>query len=119
MGASPLMSVGMPAAALLRQLRMRWRASRVFCNLGKGEFALLPVGPSARVAASCTASDSNQNSYAQRSLQKRSLLRRLGRLKDVRHNSIERPTPRTKLLFLQSRKGGTGTFRWRLDEIPT
>ncbi len=32
--------------------------------LGKGEFALLPVGPSARVAASCTASDSNQNSYA-------------------------------------------------------
>jgi hypothetical protein len=46
--------------------------------LGKGEFALLPVGPPARVAASCTASDSNQNSYAQRSLQKRSLLRRLG-----------------------------------------
>ena len=31
--------------------------------LGKGEFALLPVGLSARVAASCTASDSNQNSY--------------------------------------------------------
>merc|ERR1719171_3197576 len=29
MGASPLMSVGMPAAALLRQLRMRWRAARV------------------------------------------------------------------------------------------
>ena len=86
--------------------------------LGKGEFALLPVGLSARVAASCTASDSNQNSYAQRSLQKRSLLRRLRRLKDVRHKS-RRPTPRTKLLFLHSRKGGTGTFRWRLDEIPT
>ena len=32
--------------------------------LGKGEFALLPVGLSARVAASCCASDSNQNSYA-------------------------------------------------------
>ena len=46
--------------------------------LGKGEFALLPVGPPARVAASCTASDSNQNSYAQRRLQKRSLVRRLG-----------------------------------------
>ena len=33
--------------------------------LGKGEFALLPVGRSASVAASCCASDSNQNSYAQ------------------------------------------------------
>ena len=69
----------MPAAALLRQLRMRCRAARVFLAqlfLGKGEFALLPVGPSARVAASCTASDSNQNSYAHaRRLQKRSLLR--------------------------------------------
>ena len=32
--------------------------------LGKGEFALLPVGLSARVAASCCASDSNQRSYA-------------------------------------------------------
>ena len=32
--------------------------------LGKGEFALLPVGRPASVAASCTASDSNQNSYA-------------------------------------------------------
>ena len=31
---------------------------------GKGEFTLLPVGLSARVAASCTASDSDQNSYA-------------------------------------------------------
>jgi len=38
--------------------------------LGKGEFALLPVDLSARVAASCCASDSNQNSYAQQSLQK-------------------------------------------------
>ena len=52
--------------------------------LGKGEFALLPVGLSARVAASCTASDSNQNSYAQRSLQKRSLLRRFSRTKHRR-----------------------------------
>ena len=64
---------------------MARRARVLQLFLGKGEFALLPVGPSARVAASCTASDSNQNSYAQRSLQKRSLLRRLGRLKDVRH----------------------------------
>ena len=64
---------------------MARRARVLQLFLGKGEFALLPVGLSARVAASCTASDSNQNSYAQRSLQKRSLLRRLGRLKDVRH----------------------------------
>jgi len=64
MGASPLMSVGMPAAAPFLQLLMRCRAPRVFCNYfnGKGEFALLAVGLSARVAASCCASDSNQNS---------------------------------------------------------
>ena len=86
--------------------------------LGKGEFALLPVGPSARVAASCCASDSNQNSYAQQSLQKT--------LTGATFNAVQtqacdtgRPRPRTKLLFLRSRKGRTGTFRWRLDEIPT
>ena len=97
---------------------MARRARVLQLFLGKGEFALLPVGPSARVAASCTASDSNQNSYAQRSLQKRSLLRRLGRLKTYA-TGWGRPMPRTKLRFLRSRKGGTGTFRWRLDEIPT
>ena len=60
---------------------MARRARVLQLFLGKGEFALLPVSPPARVAASCTASDSNQNSYAQHSLQKRSLLRRFSRLK--------------------------------------
>ena len=59
--------------------------------LGKGEFALLPVGPSARVAASCTASDSNQNSYAQHRLQKRSLRRVLGPLGAYATRSADAP----------------------------
>ena len=44
---------------------MARRARVLQLFLGKGEFALLPVGPSACVAASSTASDSNQNRYAQ------------------------------------------------------
>ena len=98
---------------------MSRRARVLQLFLGKGEFALLPVGLSARVAASCTASDSNQNSYAQRRLQKRSLVRRLGcdNLGRMRLDFL--PRPRTKLLFLRSRKGRTGPFRRRLDEIPT
>ena len=83
--------------------------------LGKGEFALLPVGPSARVAASCTASDSNQNSYALVPIAKRSRLRRLGRLKTQAY--AHKPTrPRTKSWFLRTRKSCAGVSGRRFDE---
>ena len=123
MGASPLMSVGMPAAAPFLQLRMRCRAPRVFCNYfdGKGEFALLPAGPSARVAASCTASDSNQNSYAQRRLQKRSLVRRYSRPKRrVRLSRGRRPVRSscfsTAVKAAPERSGGAWT-KYRLSSV--
>ena len=86
--------------------------------LGKGEFTLLPAGLSARVAASCTASDSNQNSYALAQIAK--TLTAAAFQPGQNTGVCEVPTrPRTKSGFLRSRKGRVGTSGRRFDEIPT
>jgi hypothetical protein len=100
---------------------MARRARVLQLFLGKGEFALLPVGLSARVAASCTASDSNQNSYAQHSLQKRSLVRRFSRLKTYA-TGWSRPMPVRSSGFSAAakaapeRSGGAWT-KYRLSSV--
>ena len=80
--------------------------------LGKGEFALLPAGLSARVAASCTASDSNQNSYTIAQIAK-TLTAATFQPSQNRASYATADRPRTKWWFLRSRKGRTGTFRRR------